>query len=423
MKHILILLVFFAPIASNAQFGSLLNKAKSKVQQRADSKVDKAMDAGLDKAEGKSGTPGTTVAKQEDTVAPEQTPGLVSFSKFDFVPGEKIIYAEDFLTEQLGELPLNWNTSGKAELVTLNSIPARWLKIYQNALYLTANKDSFSKNFTIEFDAVLQLKPNGWLYPEFIFGFLSTGTEPTTDNSFLREWNKNAAVKTRVDLGEGGNTRTRVESYVEGKKIFYSEAQNLAALEKTYNTVTHVSIQVQGKRLRIWFNNEKKFDLPMLVPEGHTFNQLFFNVAPSNYKDDMLGFYIGNIKIATGKPDARHKLIEEGKFSTTGILFDHASAVIRPESYGVLKEISLVLNDNASVKIKVTGHTSNDGDDTANMQLSKQRAAAVKEFLVKEFSIDAARVETDGSGETKPVADNKTKEGKAQNRRVEFTRL
>ncbi len=104
-------------------------------------------------------------------------------------------------------------------------------------------------------------------------------------------------------------------------------------------------------------------------------------------------------------------------------MFDHASAVIRPESYGVLKEISSVLSENASVKIKVTGHTSNDGDDAANMQLSKQRAAAVKEFLAKEFSIDATRIETDGSGETKPVADNTTKEGKAQNRRVEFTKL
>jgi outer membrane protein OmpA-like peptidoglycan-associated protein len=74
------------------------------------------------------------------------------------------------------------------------------------------------------------------------------------------------------------------------------------------------------------------------------------------------------------------------------------------------------------VKIKIIGHTSSDGDDAANMELSKQRASAVKEYLVKEFSIDAARIETEGKGETKPVGDNKTKEGKAQNRRVEFVK-
>jgi outer membrane protein OmpA-like peptidoglycan-associated protein len=136
----------------------------------------------------------------------------------------------------------------------------------------------------------------------------------------------------------------------------------------------------------------------------------------------MLAFYISNIKVATGKPDTRHKLIEEGKFSTTGILFDNASAVIKSESAGVLKEIGTTLAENASVKIKIIGHTSSDGDDAANMELSKQRASAVKEYLVKEFSIDAARIETEGKGETKPVGDNKTKEGKAQNRRVEFVK-
>ena len=161
----------------------------------------------------------------------------------------------------------------------------------------------------------------------------------------------------------------------------------------------------------------------MAVPVGHPYNQLFFKVSSSNYKDDMLSFYISNVKVATGKPDTRHKLIEEGKFSTTGILFDNASAVIKGESAGVLKEIGTTLKENTSVKVKIIGHTSSDGDDVANMELSRQRAAAVKEYLAKEFSIDAARMETEGKGETKPVADNKTKEGRAQNRRVEFVKL
>jgi len=86
----------------------------------------------------------------------------------------------------------------------------------------------------------------------------------------------------------------------------------------------------------------------------------------------------------------------------------------------VIKEIATTLTENPSIKIKVIGHTSNDGDDAANMELSKQRAAAVKEYLVKEFSIEDARIVTEGKGETQPISDNKTKEGKAQNRRVEF---
>jgi OmpA-OmpF porin, OOP family len=423
MKKIILAVIFLAPFLSQAQFGSLLNKAKNKVQQRVDNKVDKAMDNELDKVEGKNATTTSTSATEStEEKTPAAAESLVSYSKYDFVPGEKIIYTEDFSQEAIGELPLNWNTNGKAEVVTLNSLTGKWLRIYQNALYLTANKDSFTKNFTIEFDMVLQMKPNGWLYPEFIFGFISTEAEPTNDNVFLKDFEKYAAVQANLHLGEGGNTRTLVESSYDGKSYFHSENQNLATLEKFYSKVAHVSMQVQEKRLRIWFNGEKKFDIPMAVPIGHPYNQLYFKLSSSNYKDDMLAFYISNIKVATGKPDTRHKLIEEGKFSTTGILFDNASAVIKSESAGVLKEIGTTLAENASVKIKIIGHTSSDGDDAANMELSKQRASAVKEYLVKEFSIDAARIETEGKGETKPVGDNKTKEGKAQNRRVEFVK-
>ena len=270
---------------------------------------------------------------------------------------------------------------------------------------------------------ILQMKPNGWLYPEFIFGCLSTEKEATNDNLFLKDHDKYAAVEVNLHLGEGGNTRTAVESSIDGKDYFHSENQNLAALEKFYSKPSHVSMQVQEKRLRIWFNGEKKFDIPMAVPVGHPYNQLFFKLSSSNYKDDMLAFYISNVKVATGKPDTRHKLIEEGKFTTTGILFDNGSAVIKPESAGVLKEIATTLSENAGVRIKVIGHTSSDGDDAANMELSKQRAAAVKEYLQKEHGIDVSRMETEGKGETKPVGDNKTKEGRAQNRRVEFIKL
>ena len=86
----------------------------------------------------------------------------------------------------------------------------------------------------------------------------------------------------------------------------------------------------------------------------------------------------------------------------------------------MVKEIGRVLKENPGIKIKIVGHTSSDGDDKANMELSKKRAAAVKDLLSGEFGLDAANLETEGKGESQPIADNKTKEGKALNRRVEF---
>jgi outer membrane protein OmpA-like peptidoglycan-associated protein len=214
-----------------------------------------------------------------------------------------------------------------------------------------------------------------------------------------------------------------VNSYLANKSHFIGDAKVLESLEKFYGKPVHVSIQVQKERFRMWINEEKLFDSPKGVPVGAIMNQLYFEVGHTNYKEDQYAIYVSNIKVATGKPDTRHKLIEEGKFSTTGILFDFQCAVIKPESYAVVKEIAAVLKDNALIRIKVIGHTSSDVDDNANIELSKKRAAAVKDLLVNEFGLDASGFESEGKGGTQPVADNKTREGKVLNRRVEFIKL
>ncbi len=170
----------------------------------------------------------------------------------------------------------------------------------------------------------------------------------------------------------------------------------------------------------MWINEEKVFDVPKGIPLGYTMNQLLFQVGHTNYNDNQYAVYMGNVKVATGKADTRHKLVEEGKFSTTGILFDVNSATIKPESNGTLKEIADVIKKFADVKVKIIGHTDGDGTEAANLELSKKRAEAVKNALANDFGIEAARMESDGKGEKEPVGDNKTKEGKAQNRRVEF---
>jgi outer membrane protein OmpA-like peptidoglycan-associated protein len=173
----------------------------------------------------------------------------------------------------------------------------------------------------------------------------------------------------------------------------------------------------------MWINEEKLFDVPKATPLGYVINQLKFDVGFTNYVEEQYGVFISNIKVATGRPDTRHKLVEGGKFSTTGILFDVNSDKIKLTSYGIVKEIADVLQQNTGIKVKIIGHTDGDGSDASNLELSKKRSAAVKHMMINEFGIDASRVETDGKGEKEPVADNKTKEGKAANRRVEFVKL
>src|SRR5690606_25276669 len=123
-------------------------------------------------------------------------------------------------------------------------------------------------------------------------------------------------------------------------------------------------------------------------------------------------------RFANGAADTRHKLIDEGRFSTTGILFALNSAEIQAASFGVLKEIATALKENPEVKIMIVGHTSSDGKKEQNLELSKSRAAAVKKALEQEFGIEGSRLETDGQGDVQPVAPNTTAEGRLQNRRV-----
>jgi outer membrane protein OmpA-like peptidoglycan-associated protein len=421
-KMIMLAILLF-PFAVQAQLGGLLSKAKNKTAQRMDNRTDKAMDDALDKLEGKS-TP-KQASKTDNSASspvPDETPSIKSYSKFDFIPGEEILYYENFETEAIGELPTGWNTDGAGEVVTLNQLPGKWLKLHQKNLYLASNSKPFGENYTVEFDVLMQLKSDGHFYPYFSFGFFATNKETNT-NEFLQNFNKNASVDAIIYPAESGKTSIQLKSFDNGRPYYKGDSKPFEALEKWYGQPVHVAIQVQKERLRIWLNEEKAYDLPKAIPLTQVMDQLQFMVHVSNYKEDQYGMYIGNLKVATGKPDTRHKLIEEGKFSTTGILFDVQSAVIRSESYGVVKEIAVVLKEHDDIKIKVIGHTSSDGDDKKNMELSAERAAAVKDMLISEFGIDAARIETLGKGETEPVADNKTKEGKALNRRVEFIKL
>ncbi len=411
---------------AQAQLNGIFNKVKNKTKDRVDRKVDNEIDKTLDKAEGKNTQPSvneTPSAKEPSAAKPEEDNAIKSYSRFDFIPGDSIIYTEDFQQDEIGEFPLNWNTGGKGEVVTLNNYPGKWLRMYENSSYLTGNKKLFSENFTMEFDVIFQMKNTGYTYPMFSFGFLASSEDSTTDNKFLDYPSRYQAGEVLFRLGAGNTTYTVIYAATNNRRIFTSDQQEFANLEKFYGKISHVAIQVQGSRFRIWVNGEKKYDLPKALATNYVFNQLYFKLSTSSYKDDELGFYLGNLTVATGKPDTRHKLVEEGKFSTTGILFDFQSAVIKPESYGVVKEIAGVLKDNGGLEVKVIGHTSNDGDDNANMELSKKRAAAVKDLLTSEFGIDASRIETEGKGETQPIADNKTKEGKAANRRVEFIKL
>ncbi|GFD83497.1 hypothetical protein KUL118_63590 [Tenacibaculum sp. KUL118] len=109
-------------------------------------------------------------------------------------------------------------------------------------------------------------------------------------------------------------------------------------------------------------------------------------------------------------------------FATLHINFDTGKSRIKADSYEIVSEISKMLKTNPNLKISIEGHTDNVGNEDFNMKLSKNRAKSVLMSLVDE-GIEESRLESKGFGHTKPIGNNATEEGKAQNRRVELRKI
>ena len=103
----------------------------------------------------------------------------------------------------------------------------------------------------------------------------------------------------------------------------------------------------------------------------------------------------------------------------SGIQFENGKATIKKNSYKILNDIAKIFIDNANYIVEVQGHTDNVGKYEYNVDLSERRAQSVRTYLINQ-GVPAERLTAHGYGPDKPIEDNKTKAGRAKNRRVEF---
>ena len=434
----LVLLVY--PLNSQAQLlDKLGQKAKQKFDKSVENTVDKSLNETKEKGEEATPTPSASNAEatnsqpsastgsNSETVTPEKKEDYVSSykSKFDFVPGEKVIISDEFSQDAVGDFPALWFTNGSGEVVTLDGQEGKWLLLKGRSMAFVDQLLDLPDNFTIQFDLLCSV-PFSWysgvfnVYMEDIVNLDryrkgQNGGEMSSFNINHHFW---------MDLHPGqynpgtystkGFGNYRMNS--SGAKIDLGEIW-MPTQEKN---LIKVSIWRQGQRLRVYLNENKILDMPKVLPAGMKPNLLVFEPYDLNEEDK---YFISNLRIAVGNPDTRNKLLTDGKLVTSGILFAVNSADIKTESYGVLKEIAGILNENKDIKVKIVGHTDSDGDDAMNLELSKKRAEAVKNTLAKDFGIDPGRMETDGKGEQEPLAPNTDAIAKANNRRVEFVKM
>ncbi|MBK6977422.1 MAG: OmpA family protein [Cytophagaceae bacterium] len=327
-------------------------------------------------------------------------------SKFDFITGEKVVFYDDFTNDNIGDFPANWNTNGSGEIVTSEKLEGRWLKITKQGYLIPEVKDNFTENYTVEFD-IFSLEPfQGQLFATTIYLLSADLLNPQGGAQPGK-----AGLRIRLE-----NERIGWNNWSEARE--WGGDEGVAAYNFDAEQKFHFAFWFQKQRVRLYINNSKVLDLPRGLNSGYTYN--IFRIDSDS--EEIIPM-IANYRMAVGLPDMRNKLLTEGKLISYGILFDVNSDKLRPESQPVIKEIGTVLKDNPTVKIKIIGHTDADGVDAANLDLSKRRSLSVKNELVDTYKIEAARIETDGKGESQPLAPNDSAINKAKNRRVEFVKL
>jgi len=439
----LILSILISSTATEAQLLKNLGKKAQKaaertVERRVEQETSKKTDEALDNvfepgknqkkdSDGKNqrdaeNTPDSEQANHDGLSSAGSSKTFAAYSKFDFIPGEQIIAVEDFSQDAAGDFPAKWNTDASGEVVTLDGMEGKWLALTASGALTPDFISSLPDNFTLEFD--LAVSPTYSFYDQPLLVSMASLRDANNFTAWARFGsNKHTGVIISLHPQDAGSKplgQTAYELWNAGKKTMENKANQLQAFNITDKNVVKVSMWRQNQRLRVYLDETKIWDLPRAFDSGTNYNSLVFSRHSAK---DGNSFYVGNIRLAIGTPDTRSKLITAGKFSTTGIHFNTGSAVIKPESYGILKEIANVLTEHAEVTIAIIGHTDSDGAADLNLNLSKQRAESVKVAFSKEFGIAANRMETDGRGEAEPAGDNNTAEGKAMNRRVEFVKL
>jgi outer membrane protein OmpA-like peptidoglycan-associated protein len=398
----------------------LRKKQEAEAQAKKDEEARKAEEA--KKAEPAAPAPATAPAPAPAPATAAQTPApagqsaadappsFQAFSRFDFVPGERVVGFDDFSQDAIGDFPARWNTNASGEIVTVGGRSGRWLKLTRAGFFIPELAPALPDNFTLEFDLLVP--------PGFNSGYLFNASIVELGSAQPATWQ---SADNRFTFTAWPSTATGGQSTMEPRQNDVAAAA-LPADTKQFarnGAPVHIAVWRQGARVRVYFNEDKVWDVPRAFLPTAKYDAILFFVPNVDASSE---YFVSNVRLAVGAPDTRNKLLTDGKWVTHGILFDVNSASMRAESYGTLKEIAGVLQENAALKVQIVGHTDSDGDTAANLDLSRRRAASVRDVLAKEFSIDAGRLDTDGKGEAEPIDKNETPAGKANNRRVEFIR-
>ncbi|GAA3574976.1 OmpA family protein [Snuella lapsa] len=384
-----------------------LKKNKGSSENEDSNEGDDTLNDNTNNGENDSEFQDDTIELVEEPVAPPQV--NKPWSKYNFVPGDHIIFHDDLNHEENGEFPSRWDLiKGNAENASFNNENIINL---ENGSIITPlmETDAYLPDvFTIEFDAYFDLEiMKNHLYNQ-VFK--------------LRFWDGNS--HSRLPNNESTYYPLHIyrfgalfDAKIKGQdRQFKNFEDTMMGMEPVWK---HIAIAFNKRSLKVFVDEFRALNIPNL---GFKPKKVSIEGYTHPHGKENFTIAIKNIRIAEGGKKLYDRVLTEGKIVTRGILFDINKSSIKPESSGVINEIAKMMQEHPDLKFRIEGHTDSDGSETHNNQLSEQRANAVKQALIN-LNIDASRMTIKGMGESVPVSDNNTPEGKANNRRVEFIKI
>ncbi|MBO4614872.1 MAG: OmpA family protein [Bacteroidales bacterium] len=351
-------------------------------------------------------------AKRDGTKQNERAQS--EWNKFDFVPGDEVIFYDQLEGEQLGEFPSKWELiDGECEIQRSNGENVIALMPHCNIMPLMKTTWNYLPEvYTVEFDYYDFVENEGEDFGDLHLSFYANPEGKNDRGGWLWGFTFDNFVEnyTLKDQNFYKDFHTTVWATTTDKGV-----DNTNRIERVEpNKWHHISVSVNKRAIKVYFDQTRVFNLPNYKNPngGHIEFTYDFCRTPA---------YIRNVRIAKGAVPLYDRMMTDGKFITYGITFDVGKSVIKPESMGEINRIVQLMNDNPELKFEVQGHTDNTGNAASNQTLSEARAKAIVDKLV-EMGISADRLTSVGKGQTSPIADNSTEEGKAKNRRVEFVK-
>jgi outer membrane protein OmpA-like peptidoglycan-associated protein len=307
---------------------------------------------------------------------------------WDFVPGEKILLYDDFTDMTRGGAPPHWKVRGGSVKLGANGRLTA-----PQSTELHPNVAKWPKNFTVDHEVSFD-KGTEEDERKVSWQFGQDDDWVWSVSLFLRDGDEFCEVQVDTDEERLASPQCPVKIGQTAK----------------------LAIWLQEGRLRVYLNNDRLVDMNQLKFKSWS----WVRMETSNSTAPVT---LANFRIAESTPDLSKTMFATGRYVTHGIQFDVNSDRLRPESAPVLKQIADALQQQPALKVRIEGHTDSSGDAAKNLDLSRRRAAAVKDALAKQFGIAADRLTAEGYGSTKPLSGNETPQGRAENRRVELVKI